>query len=293
MSLYKTQTKNIYKTYLLMSVFLVIVILIGWMFAIYFQNPALLYIFVVVAIGVNIYSYWNSDKIAIKLTKAKPVTRKEYFDCYTILENLSIQEGIQSPKLYVIDDESPNAFATGRNPSNSAVVVTKGLLNKLNKNELEGVIAHELAHILNRDTLLMTVVVVLIGLMTIILDFMIRMTMFGRDRNAILIIAIVVIAILTPIVLSMLKMAISRKREYLADATAAIYTRYPEGLASALEKISKDPRPLKNANTATAHLFISDPFHITEKKNIFSKFHHLFDTHPPIEKRVRALREHS
>ncbi len=287
-----------------MAGFFVFVIVVAAGVTWYFNtSPIILYGVVGIAIAINVVAYWNSDRMVIKMTSARPATREEYFDYWNAVENICISIGAQMPKLYVIDDPAPNAFATGRDPKHSAIVVTKGLLSLLDKNELEGVVAHELAHIQNRDTLLMTVTVILIGIVTIILDIALRFSIFGgshRDggnqgQAVIAIIVLVVVSILTPILLTALKMAISRKREFLADATGALYTRYPEGLASALRKISGHKEPMKTASTATAHLFISDPFAIDDekgkkrKKGMFQSFHHFFDTHPPIEKRIEAL----
>ncbi len=267
---------------------------VGWFISLYYGSSTILYIFVAIAMIINFYSYWKSDKLVIKLTKAREIKRKEYFDFWNSAENISISIGAPMPKLYVIEDPSPNAFATGRNPEHSAVVVTSGLLDILDKKELEGVIAHEIAHIQNRDTLLMTVVVALIGAVTIALDFIIHSVFWSRSDNKhpFLYLVAIVLYFVVPIFLALMKFAISRKREFLADATGAIYTRYPEGLASALQKIKNYGKPLSNANSATAHLFISDPFLDKEdegKKYSISKLHKLFSTHPPVEERIQAL----
>ncbi len=295
MSLYKLQSKNVRKTFFLMGVFFIIFIAVGWFFSWYFNNPLLLIIIVSISVFSNIYAYMYSDKLAIKLTGAREVKREEFFDCYNLIENLSISLGIKTPRLYIIDDKAPNAFATGRNPENSIIVVTAGLLDILDKNELEGVLAHELAHIVNRDTLIMTVTVVLVGIITILIDFFLRAMLFnsgGRSEKGglIAIVGGLIILIIAPIFVTLLRFSISRKREFLADATGAIYTRYPEGLASALEKISKSNTPMKRANTATAHLFISDPFGKGQKSMLAGKVRNLFATHPPVEDRIKALR---
>jgi len=291
-NLYTHQDQNIWKTWLLMALFLIFVIFIGWFISYYYQSPAILYFAVFFAIFMNIFSYWYSDKIILKLHKAKLVTRKEYFDLWNVTENLSITAGLPMPKLYIIEDPAPNAFATGRNKKHAVVVVTTGLLKILEKNELEGVIAHELSHIGNRDMLLSTMVVVLVGFITLLSDIFIRAHLWGggRSRNngragMIILIIGVVFMILGPIVATFIRLAISRKREFLADASGALLTRYPEGLASALQKISLVSKPMKTANKATAHLFISSPF--AAKKT--SGLQKLFMTHPPVEERVRAL----
>jgi heat shock protein HtpX len=216
---------------------------------------------------------------------------------YTSVENLCIASGLPLPKIYVINDSSPNAFATGRNPNNSAVAFTTGLLAILEKNELEGVIAHELAHIKNRDILLQSVIVVLVGLITLVADFFLRATFYSGNRdtgkNGFLLAIGIILIIVSPIIASFIQLAISRKREFLADSTGALMTRYPEGLSNALKKISESPISLKRANHATAHLYISDPFKDelegSKKKKKINFFHKIFLTHPPIEERVEAL----
>ena len=297
-SLYRQQSRNVRRTFFLMGLFLMVVIGIAWFAAWHFQTPIILYIVVGIAIAVNITAYWRSDTVAIRLTRAKEITREEYFDYWNIVENLCISIGAPMPKLYIIEDMSPNAFATGRSPKHSAIVVTRGLLDMMDRAELEGVLAHELAHIQNRDTLLMTVAVVLFGIATILLDIILHASLsFGDRRNNWVVLAVIVIAYLTvPIVLTVIRMAISRKREFLADATAGVYTRYPEGLASALEKIGRHSEPMKHASSATAHLFISDPYGVSDhgggeqkKRGLGLGIHRLFDTHPPIQRRVEAL----
>ncbi len=237
----------------------------------------------------NFTSYWYSDKIALAVSKARPATREEFFDLYTLTENLSITAGLPMPKIYVIDDPAPNAFATGRDQNHAVVAVTTGLLARLERSELEGVIAHELSHIGNRDILLMSVVVVLVGMVAILSDVFSRSMFWGGGRKnenrsgGILVIIGLLLVILSPIIATLIKLAISRKREFLADASGVLLTRYPEGLASALEKISTYKEPMKSVSGATAHLFISNPF---GGKSISS----LFSTHPPVEKRVAILR---
>ncbi len=244
-----------------------------------------------------IFSYYSSSRVALVISQARPVTKEQEPELYRIVENLCIGSGLPMPEVYVIDDGSPNAFATGRDPQHAAIAVTTGLLEKLDKLELEGVIAHELSHIGNYDIRVMTIVVVLVGLVALMADFALRLTFFGAGRrrssrgrgggSAVLIIYAIALlgAILAPIAAQMIRFAISRQREYLADASAALLTRYPEGLARALEKISADPDPLEVANKATAHLYINNPLH--EHKSFLNN---LFTTHPPIAERVRLLR---
>lgn len=316
MSIYTHQDSNIRKTWLLMLAFFAVVIGLGWFFSYIYQSPAILIFAVVLSIVMNITSYWYSDKIVLGMYRAQPVTQKEPgiaattagnpagHDLWNIVENLSITAGLPMPKLYIINDPQPNAFATGRNKEHAAVVVTSGLLGMLNRTELEGVIAHELAHVGNRDMLLSSVVVVLVGLITLLSDFFIRSRMFSgfgghrgggdNDRGqaqGVLMIVGIVLAILSPIIATIIQLAISRKREFLADASGALLTRYPEGLASALEKIAaysarSTAMPMRHANNATAHLFISNPFGLRAAAGV-SK---LFMTHPPIEERIKILR---
>ncbi|MEK7502990.1 MAG: zinc metalloprotease HtpX [Patescibacteria group bacterium] len=288
MNLYSHKDSNIRKTWLLMTVFLGVVVGVGWVFAQVYQTPSVLYFAVFFSVLMNIISYWFSDKIVLKMHKAKEVDLKSHPELYRILENLSITAGLPIPKFYLIDDQAPNAFATGRNPNNAVVAVTSGLIKILDKSELEGVLAHELSHIGNRDMLVSTVAVVLVGFVAILSDMFSRSLIWGRlggdreDRGghgAIIIVGIL-LSILAPIIASLIHLAISRKREFLADASGALLTRYPEGLAKALEKISMYSRPLKTASNATAHLFLVNPKSIVR----------LFSTHPPVEERVRALR---
>ena len=244
-----------------------------------------------------LFSYYASSGVALAISQAHPVTKEEEPELYRTVENLCIGAGLPMPQIYVIEDSSPNAMATGRDPQHAALAVTRGLLQKMDHLELEGVIAHELSHIGNYDIRLMTVVVVLVGLAALMADFALRLTIFGagrrpgnRDRDAgaaaLIIYGVALVAIiLTPIVAQLLRLAISRQREYLADASGALLTRYPEGLARALEKISADPDPLEVANKATAHLYINDP--LREHQSFLNS---LFSTHPPIEERVRRLR---
>jgi heat shock protein HtpX len=296
-NLYTHQDGNVAKTWLLMSVFFVMIMAIGWFASWYVGDSSILYIAVAVSIAMNIASYWWSDKIVLSLTGAKPASKETHYELYTIVENLAITAGLPMPKVYVITDPSPNAFATGRNKEHAVVAFTTGLLATLNKTELEGVVAHELAHVGNKDILLQTVVVVLVGFVTLLSDFLLRISMTGGDGDRkggqlqlIIMIAGFVLALLAPVVAMLMQLAISRKREFLADATGALLTRYPEGLASALEKISMHSGQMQKANHATAHLFIADPFGETQKAKRKSFLHTIFLTHPPVEARTAALR---
>ncbi len=296
-TLYTQKGKNIRKTWVLMGSFLIFIIGFCYVIAAVLDNSAILYIGVVGALMMNVTSYWFSDSIVIKMTGAVLADPIQYRELTNVVENLSITAGLPMPKVYVVADDAPNAFATGRDPEHSAVAVTTGLLAILNRTELEGVLAHELSHIGNRDILVSTVAVVLAGFVAIIADMLMRGMMWGggnsdRDNKAGLVFIILGIVgmILAPIAAQMIQMAISRKREYLADASGALLTRYPEGLASALEKISGNNVPMARANNATAHLFIADPFG-TEHRTLGQKISNLFQTHPPAADRIRILRE--
>ncbi len=294
-TLYTQKDSNIMRTWLLMAGFLVMVIAIGYAAAWYLGNPLILYIALIFAIGMNIVSYWFSDRIVLRMTNARPVTKSEAPELYNIVENLSITAGLPMPKVYVVDDPAPNAFATGRNPEHAVVAATTGLLAMLDRNELEGVMAHELAHVGNRDMLVMTVAVVLAGFIAMLADFFMRSLAFGGDsdrgKHPLFLVLAIVGIILAPIAAQLMQMAVSRRREYLADATGALLTRYPEGLASALEKISGYNRPMQHVSHATAHLFISDPY--GENRGIAQRIGGLFQTHPPAAERIRRLRDMS
>lgn len=293
MTIYTQADKNTRLTWFYITGFLVFVILVGYIFAGAMRNSLILYIAVIFSVVMSFVSYWWSDKIVLTMSKAKPVTHDNAREIYHIVENLCITAGLPVPKIYIIEDSSPNAFATGRNPEHGVICLTTGIIQKLEKSELEGVIAHELSHIGNKDILLSTVVVVMVGFVTLLADWFRNWSFFGGRRSnndgeggqlqLALMIAAIVLSILAPIAALLMQLAISRKREFLADADGALLTRYPEGLARALEKISADPTPLKEANRATAHLFIANPFR-------GKKISKLFMTHPPIEDRVAALR---
>jgi len=288
-TLYTQKDKNIRKTWFLIFIFLVFVIGLGWVFSYQFQSPVILVIAVVFSSLMSFTSYWFSDKIVLKMSKAKEIKKQDNPELYRLVENLCITAGLPMPKIYIIEEASPNAFATGRDPKHAVIAVTRGLLEKLDRSELEGVLAHELSHIGNRDILLQTVVVVLVGMVALLSNWFVRWSFFGGRKNrgggqlaGIMVLVGFVLAILSPLIATLIHMAISRKREFLADADGALLTRYPEGLASALEKISRDITPLKVANKATAHLYIANPF----KKKKVNKF---FSTHPPVEQRINAL----
>ncbi len=292
MSLYTQQDSNVRRTWFLMAIFLVLIIGLGWYFSYLYQNPIILYGAVAFSLIWNFISYWYSDKIVLKMAGARELAHDDNEALYHIVENLAITAGLPTPKLYLIEDSAPNAFATGRNKDHAVVAVTSGLLTLLNKNELEGVIAHELSHIGNRDILLQTIVVTLVGIITVVTDIFMRSMVFGGSRdndrqNGIIILIGIALSILAPIVATLIQLAISRRREFLADASGALLTRYPEGLASALEKIGSYNVPMQKASNATAHLFISNPFGSGASRGLAK----LFMTHPPVEERVAKLRE--
>jgi len=274
----------------LISLFLILIIFIGWVVSLVFENPVILYVAVSFSLIMNVLAYWFSDKIALSIARAKPVERREIPELYNIVENLSITAGLPMPKIYIINELQINAFATGRNPKNSAMAVTTGALQRLTRTELEGVLAHELSHIANRDILVSTVAVVLSGVIAMVADIFLKMLYWSNDERkggaAVLIIAVAA-TILAPFAAMLLRLAVSRKREFLADASATLLTRYPEGLASALEKIGHDSNLMRSASDATAHLYISNPFKGKERASWFVR---LFMTHPPLEERIRILR---
>ncbi len=295
MDLYAQRASNVRRTWALIIIFALVVITLGYGASWYFGNPSIVFIASVIAIVTNFYAYWASDSLVLSMNRARPASREEFFDFYTVTENLAITAGLPMPKLYVIDDSAPNAFATGRNEKHAVVCATTGLLSMLDRQELEGVIAHELSHIQNRDILLMTVAVVLVGFVAIVADIFLRMSFFGgggRDRegggNALFLVLAVVGIILAPLAAQLLQLAISRRREYLADGSGALLTRYPQGLASALGKISAANVPMKHASHASAHLFIDEPFGKAEKSR-FGWIDKLFATHPPTEDRIKRL----
>jgi len=244
-------------------------------------------------------SYWWSDKIILGLSGAHEASREKYFDFYTVAENLAMSQRLPKPKLYVIEDTAMNAFATGRDPEHAVICVTTGILSRLNRSELEGVLAHELAHIENYDMRLMSIVTILVGLIALLSDWVLRISMFGggkrRDNEngqlgMILFVVGIVMALFSPLIAQLIQLAISRRREFLADASSAAMTKNPEGLAKALEKISQDTEPLEAANKATAHLYFADPLRNLSGKGGVGWFAGLFQTHPPVAERLKALR---
>lgn len=276
-----------------MTVFFLLVILVGWAISYIYNSPGLLYAAVVASVLMNFAAYWQSDSIVLAISHAQPIKREGNEEFYRIVENLCITAGLPLPRVYIIPDPQINAFATGRNKEHSAIAVTRGALQRLNHTELEGVLAHELSHVGNDDILISSVTVVLAGLITLLADWFIRMSFWrgarSRDNegNAVLMAVGVVAILLAPLAATLIRLAVSRKREYLADASGALLTRYPEGLAAALEKISVDQQPMPDASSSTAHLFIANPFKGKESQHWFTQ---LFMTHPPIQDRIRILR---
>jgi len=279
------------QSYLLLALVVLLLAGVAYVFGLYFELghwvavPALLF-----ALAMTWGSYYYSDKIVLSMSQAHPATREEEPYLVNTVEGLSIAAGLPPPKCYIIEDSAPNAFATGRDPQHAAIAVTRGLLEKMNRLELEGVVAHEMSHIGNYDIRFMTLVTVLVGTVVLLSDWMLRARWYGGRKsrgggNPILLLIGLVFVILSPIIAQMMKLALSRRREFLADATGAKLTRYPEGLASALEKLAADTEPLEVANKATAHLYIINP--LTEHKGWTNK---LFSTHPPMEERVARLR---
>lgn len=289
--MYSQIDSNKRKTNILIIIFTIFIIAIGWFLNAYMgYGYGAVVIAMIISIVMTLVSYYKGDAIALKSAGAIETSKEENPYIYRMVENLAITAGMPTPKVYVIDSPAMNAFATGRDPEHSSIAVTTGIVQALENEELEGVLAHEMSHIKNYDIRVMTIVVVLVGAISLLSDWFFRFRLFGggkRDSNnsgsGLIAIIGLILLILSPIIANLIKLAISRKREYLADASGALLTRYPEGLARALEKISQSSVPLKTANAATAHLFISNPF----KKKAFSS---LFSTHPPIEDRIKKLR---
>ncbi len=292
MNLYTHQDSNVRKTWLFMTAFLVLVIALGWLFGQILQSEAILYAAIVLSLVMNITAYWQSDKIALAVSGARPVAREQNVRLYRILENLSITAGLPVPRVYMMNSGQINAFATGRDAKHAAVAVTAGALERLDDNELTGVLAHELSHIGNRDILLSSMVVVLAGLVSLMANWFLHFSWGGRssddDRGSAVLLALgIVAAVLAPVAATLIQLAISRKREFLADASGVLLTRYPEGLAGALEKIAHDQEPMRMASGATAHLFLASPFKGRQLAGWAAK---LFMTHPPIQERIKILR---
>ena len=297
MTHYQLVAKNKRRSFLIIASFIAFITGAAYIMAEGFNYPLQFVGWALIFSGFSSFlSFYFSDKVILTMSGAKEASRQEHFDFYTIAENISNSQRMPMPKLYVIDDTAMNAFATGRDPEHAVVCATTGLLSRLNRGELEGVIAHEMGHIKNYDIRLMSIVSVLVGFIALLADWMMRMS-FSRRKNddnnsgqiqAIMTIMAIVLAILSPIVAQLIQLAISRRREFLADATSASITKNPEGLARALEKIAKDTEPLEAANKATAHLYISDP--LKNSKGAISIFKNLFNTHPPVAERIKALR---
>lgn len=300
MTHYQLVSSNVWKSWLIIAGFGVFVVGAAALMVYAFgYGPDVMTMALLVSILLSFGSYWWSDQIILTVSNARPATRKEFFDFYTVAENLASSQQMPVPKLYVIDDTAMNAFATGRDPKHAAVVATTGILSRLSRHEIEGVIAHELSHVKNYDIRLMSVVAVMVGMIALLADWILRMSSFGRrgsnddDRaggqiRAVLFIVGLVLALLSPIIAQLIQLAISRRREFLADASAVAMTKNPEGLARALEKLSTDTEPLEAANKATAHLYIANP--LKNRHDTVGWFAGLFATHPPIVERVRALR---
>lgn len=296
MNLYDQRAANVRRTWFLITGFLIVVIAAGYAVSWYYRSPGVLYLAVALALATNVYAYWASDKLVLSMSRARPASREEFFDFYTVAENMAITAGLPPPKLFVIDDPAPNAFATGRDEKHAVVAATTGLLLMMTRPELEGVVAHEMSHIKNRDMLVMTIAVVLAGFVAILANIFLRVSLWGGSRrdnengNALVLIFAVVGIVLAPVAAKLIQLAISRRREYLADASGVLLTRYPEGLASALAKIGGYPASMRAPHLATAHLFIGDPF--GPKKDGGGSagwIERLFSTHPPIPDRIKAL----
>ncbi|MBP9686801.1 MAG: M48 family metallopeptidase [Candidatus Doudnabacteria bacterium] len=294
---YNAIGKNKRNSVLLIFSFLLIITALGYVFSRVYGNPGILAIAVVFSVVSAFVSYYFSDSITLAMSGAREVDRSSARDLYAVVENLTIAAGLPLPRVYIIEDTAINAFATGRDPKHAVVCVTTGCLSRLSKVELEGVLAHELSHVGNYDIRFMTLVVVLVGIITLLADWFVRISFWGghkRDNreggnNQIFAIVGIALALLSPIIATLIQLAVSRQREYLADASGALLTRYPEGLASALEKIAKDQEPLEAANKATAHLYIANP--LKNQHDGVGWFAGMFNTHPPVEERIKRLRE--
>jgi heat shock protein HtpX len=292
-NLYQYQESNIRRTWMLFTVFFVVIIAIGFVFSQVYQSQGILVFAVGFSIVSSLISYWHSDKIALALARAVPIEKKDNPALCNAVENLTIAAGLPMPRVFITPEAQINAFATGRDPQHAAVAVTQGALTRLNKTELEGVLAHELSHVGNRDILVSTVAVVLAGVISLLGDFFLRSMFWGGGRRSsnegeageIFFIAAIALSILAPIGAMLIQLAISRRRESLADASGVLLTRYPDGLISALKKIAADTTPMKFANDSTAHLWLDTPF----KGSGVSWWHKMFMTHPPIEERIKAL----
>lgn len=291
--MYTQVASNKRKTIILMAGFVALVWLIAWVMSKAWNSPGMVGVLIILAATYALISYYASAKVALALSGAKPVTKQQAPELFKVVENLAITSGLPTPSVYIIDDAAPNAFATGRDPQHAAVAVTSGLLAMMNKTELEGVLAHELSHVGNYDIRVMAIVIMLVSIVSIISHIFLRMTFFSgdddnNDSNGIFMVIGLALALISPIIASLVQLAVSRKREYLADASGALLTRYPEGLESALAKISADQHQLKRASTATAHLFIVNPL---KGKGAGAWIANLFSTHPPIDDRIAKLKQ--
>jgi heat shock protein HtpX len=293
--MYEQIARNKRRSFLLVVFFMIFIFCLAWVLeALTGLGKGGLVVALLIAAGISFAGYYSSDKVVLAISRARPVTKEEFPYLYNVVEGLAIAAGVPAPKCYVIDDTAPNAFSTGRNPQNSVICVTTGLIAKMNRVELEGVIAHEMSHIKNYDIRLMTLAVVMVGVVALLSDWIMRSFWWGGGKRrggrtkggagAILIVVGLLLAALGPLIAQILRLAISRKREFLADASGAMLTRYPPGLASALRKIAADTEPLEAANKATAHLYIVNPL-----KDLKGAVNRLFSTHPPIEERIAAL----
>jgi len=295
MTLYTQVASNRRKTFLYLSFYVFLIIAIGAAVSWYYGDSAFLLIAAVISIVQGFISYYASDSIALGVSSAEPLDQKQYGDVYKIVENLSITAGLPMPRLFLIPDTAINAFATGRDPKHAAIAITEGAITRLNSNELQGVLAHELSHVGNEDIRLMSMVMVMAGLIALVSDMFLRNMWWGGDRgnrdnnnnnNGIMLIVVIAVTVLAPIAATLIQLAISRKREFMADANGVLLTRYPEGLISALQKIGADEEPLEAANRATAHMYIANPLHSHSLAS-------LFDTLPPLEDRIAALKKGS
>lgn len=296
--MYSQIAANKRKSWLLIGVFIIIITLFGFLFAEVFNNSAILVWCLVISVGYAFISYYHSDKMVLAVSGAKEVQKRDAPELYRLVENLAMTAGLPTPRVYVIPDASPNAFATGRDPKHAVVAVTTGILERLDKTELEGVLAHELSHVGNYDIRLMALVTVLVAVIAMLADWFLRFAIWGDDDNngggqmqMILIAVGLVLSLLVPIIGTIIQLSVSRKREYLADASGVLLTRYPKGLADALRKISDDTKPLKHANKATANLYIVNPLRENVKGAKRSWGANLFSTHPPIADRIKKLTE--
>jgi len=298
LNVYEQVDRNKRRSAIIIAGFIIFVVGFIWVIGkILGSDPSLIIFAAIFSLLSSITSYFWGDKIILSLSRAKPASKEEYFDFYTAAENLAIAAQIPTPKLYVIESPAMNAFATGRDPEHAVVCATTGLLEKLNKSELEAVIAHEISHIVNYDIRLMTIVAVLVGMITLLSDWLMRMGQLGsrsdddedRQVNPVVLVIGLLMVILAPIAAKLIQLAISRQREFLADASAVKLTRQPQALISALEKLAHYNQPLLQANPATAHLYIVNPF--TGMKRGLRRFATLFSTHPPIEERIENLKK--